>query len=503
MVILKVKANEHGEPIHNFWNNIHFHPTDAIEDDWGRRILDQVSEDHAAQYVRMYAMLEDIVSRGKNGILEYDFSKTDERIDYLIQKGFRLLICFNFLPKAIAAKPECMSVLARYKGKRINTSEPADYEEWEEICYRYTEHLLKRYGEDTLSKWYFHCWNEPDLPGYFLSDTDRKTEMEKVIKTYCKLYGHFAKGVRRACKTVKIGGPSAALSNKLIKGFLEYVKEGSEIDFLSIHTYGTFPVNLEQGETVGIDNTLKRVKELKKLSEECGFHNLPIIVDEWGLSTEGFTSAEESPALSFRNTELYASAFAHLIHIYTREKAPVLRQMICLSGQHNLEKDFHGYRSFFTVSGFQKPIYNAYVMAAKLGEFLVEGENFDEKTEIGIFPTKAKDGRLAIMIYRFQPDKTKEVTDRHIKLKIEGLKGRYEIGHYRIDHEHCNAYTAWCERGKKPHSNQKEREEILQAGKWKLWYPREIVQVEESFDMDLILPENAVSLIELIPRQEK
>ena len=179
--VFKVRADKPGERIHNFWNNIHFHPTDAIEDDWGKQILDQVSKDKAAQYIRIYAMLEDIVGRAADGSLTYRFEETDRRIDYLIEKGFKLLICFNFLPKAIAAKPECMSALPRYKGKRINTSEPADYGEWEEVCRVYTAHLLERYGEENLGQWYFHCWNEPDFPQYFKSDTDRTTDMQKVI----------------------------------------------------------------------------------------------------------------------------------------------------------------------------------------------------------------------------------------------------------------------------------------------------------------------------------
>ena len=32
----------------NFWNNIHFHPTDAIEDDWGQKILNEVAKDNVA-----------------------------------------------------------------------------------------------------------------------------------------------------------------------------------------------------------------------------------------------------------------------------------------------------------------------------------------------------------------------------------------------------------------------------------------------------------------------
>ena len=58
----------------NFWNAIHFHPTDAIEDEWGQRILNRVAADGAAHLVRMYAMLEDIA------LSELVSKKVDEEV---------------------------------------------------------------------------------------------------------------------------------------------------------------------------------------------------------------------------------------------------------------------------------------------------------------------------------------------------------------------------------------------------------------------------------------
>ena len=54
----------------NFWNHVHFHPTDAIEDDWGQKILNEVAKDKVAKVIRMYAMLEDIVTMDENGNFE-------------------------------------------------------------------------------------------------------------------------------------------------------------------------------------------------------------------------------------------------------------------------------------------------------------------------------------------------------------------------------------------------------------------------------------------------
>ena len=55
----------------NFWNGCLFHPTDAIEDPWGRRILDRMAADGAIKTVRIYSMFEDIVYLDENGNLKY------------------------------------------------------------------------------------------------------------------------------------------------------------------------------------------------------------------------------------------------------------------------------------------------------------------------------------------------------------------------------------------------------------------------------------------------
>lgn len=75
----------------NFWNQCLFHPTDAIEDPWGKRILDRMAADGAIKTVRIYTMFEDIVYRGENGELCYDFRVSDLRLDYMLEKGYDLL----------------------------------------------------------------------------------------------------------------------------------------------------------------------------------------------------------------------------------------------------------------------------------------------------------------------------------------------------------------------------------------------------------------------------
>ena len=95
---VKINVESRTGTIRNFWNHIHFHPTDAVEDRWGREILDRVAADKVAKYVRLHTMFEDLVRRGKDGGLLFDFSDTDNRLDYMVSKGFKLLLCFDFMP---------------------------------------------------------------------------------------------------------------------------------------------------------------------------------------------------------------------------------------------------------------------------------------------------------------------------------------------------------------------------------------------------------------------
>ena len=78
--MLKIN-NEIIKQQHNFWSNFMFHPTDAIEDPWGKRILDTIAEDKSIDTVRMYPMFEDIMYDDGNGGYKYDFRVNDLRLD--------------------------------------------------------------------------------------------------------------------------------------------------------------------------------------------------------------------------------------------------------------------------------------------------------------------------------------------------------------------------------------------------------------------------------------
>ena len=492
--------------ITNFWNHVHFHPTDAIEDNWGKIILDNISSDGVAQYVRIYAMLEDIVSLDKYGELTYDFEATDKRIDYMIEKGFELLICFNFMPLAIADDTTKISVFKRHKGKRINTSKPKDYKLWQEVCKQYTKHLLDRYGEERLLNWYLHCWNEPDLDIFWLSGVEDFAER---TKEHHMLYDHFAAGVLEANDKLKIGGPSAAGINEFIESFLEHTSSGTNyvtgeigtrLDFFSAHTYGMGPKDLTNGENLSVSRTLNKTIELNEIAKKYGYGNIEMIVDEWEATYEGFLSMKDCPELVYRNNEYFSAFFAKTVDLYIKglyeNKIPLSKMMICLSGQHGLVRDFEGYRNFFTLNHFAKPIYNSYALCAKLGDVLLKYDG-DDCSDMGIVPTKNVNGDYKILIYYNNDDANKRQENRKVSINIDNIKGNFILKHYRIDHDISNSFTSWCAMGKPENPNQFEREMIMQDGKLKLLYPQESIKIDGKYSESVLMSQNSVSLIEL------
>ena len=253
----------------NFWNNCLFHPTDAIEDPWGKRILDQMAQDQAIRTVRIYTMFEDIAYLDEEGNLCFDFRVSDLRLDYMVEKGYTLLLAYGGMPDCIASSTEQKTSMSfnktRYKGKMWNAAPPMDYALWEELCYAYTKHNVERYGIEIVSQWKCQCFNEADTSAFFMSNV-RGAEYQVRLNEYSKLYESFERGIRRVSEDILIGGPALAESLEFLGGFLDIVKErGYKLDFISLHNYGTHPHLMNSKERIiDVANNVEHQKIMKR-----------------------------------------------------------------------------------------------------------------------------------------------------------------------------------------------------------------------------------------------
>lgn len=442
-------GNEIVKKQENFWNAALFHPTDAVEDPWGRRILDRIAADRAVHTIRIYAMFEDIVYLDEKGELCYDFRLSDLRLDYLTSLGFKLLVAYAGMPDCIASSTKSKTSVSknktRYKGKMWNTSPPRDYALWEEICYQYTKHNVERYGEDVVAAWQLQCFNEPDVAAFFMGDT-HEDHWETRCDEYCKLYEAYEHGIRRASENLTIGGPALAHRQDFFGRFLDYVKEHAlRLDFISLHNYGAMPEELnDRSVAITVANNVKRQRKYEKTIREHGFADTPVVVDEWGFATGGFLNKEECPSLMFRETEKFAAYYVQLIHAFLQNEFRLSTLMICLSGQHEMVEDFTGFRNFFTLNFIAKPIYNAHIMASQLGEGLLSCET--ENPNLHVIPTKKENGDYAILLTYSSEyfDEDLPTVTEHLTLSEDIGKRETEI--YCIDKTHTNPYALALEK---------------------------------------------------------
>ncbi len=482
----------------NFWNNCLFHPTDAVEDAWGRRILDRMAKDGAIQTVRIYAMLEDIVYLDGDGTLAYDFRLSDLRLDYLIEKGYDLLIAYGMMPECIATNKNATSSVSknktRYKGKLINTSAPLDYALWEEICHTYTAHLVERYGIETVSGWHLQCFNEPDIRFFFLSDLpDDEAGLKIRAQEYCKLYRAFAKGVKSVSKRLRIGGPALAHRLPFLEDFLGYVKENRlPLDFISYHNYGGTGVWRLCNEYCGfnVGNWVHVHEETLAVIQKCGFDNTEMIIDEWGMSGQGFYNIEECPYFIARETEVFSAYFVKLVATIIEKGWHISKLMLCLSGQHEMVTDFSGFRNFFTLNFFAKPIYNAHVLGAKLHRGLLAAQC--ENKNVFVIPTKNENGDYAVLLTYCAEKFEEDLPEVWEELVFDGnIEGKTAIV-YCIDRENTNPFRLYERMGLSPALS--EEEIRLLRGEGTL---RPIASSPASRSIKLKLTANAVYLIEI------
>lgn len=496
--MIKLFCNKVEKEVKNFWNHIVFHPTNAIEKDWGKQHLDKMAEDRAVQIVRIYSMFQESVTLDEKGEMQYDFSKNDYRIDYLLSRGFTPHIVYGFFPKFLAAEQDESLISHRYDGDYLCRTYVNDYAKWAEICRVYTKHIVDRYGEDQVASWYIHCYNEPDAGNFFYKNAP---SIKERAAEYCKLYEAFVEGVTSACDTLTIGAMGLAESWEHFDFedlFLKYLREnGIRIDFLSYHSYGTCPQQIaDNTRPVGVQSAIRNTMMFKQIAKMHGYGDLPMVCDEWGLCTSGYDGVERCPEMVIREDEKYAVYFAKML-TYCDEIGLTDLQYLCLSGAHDLKIDFGGHRNFFSKSFYPKPIYNAYVLSARLGNEKLYYYTNKKYQDVSIMPTGHADGHISVLMAYGDDFFKRQLEDKQVQIDLSGLDRKYSVKLWRIDKNHANVYTKFLELGSPQDPTEEQKEQIRQAGALQAECLGTVTP--ENSMIRFSMTNNAVVLLELMP----
>lgn len=210
------------------------------------------------EYIRLDHLYDgyNIVSRGGDGSLAYDWSRLDAVVNDILKTGAKPFLSLSYMPLVIS------------KGDIVE--QPKDYNDWAAVVRATVEHYSGR-GNLNISDVYYEVWNEPDLFGGWKTYGD---------KNYLTLYRYSSAGARAATNvnSFKLGGPgTTALYKAWVDNFLNFMANNNlKYDFYSWHRYAK---DLEQydKDRLLIDGWLDAHPEALQIE---------LIVTEWGHNSD-------------------------------------------------------------------------------------------------------------------------------------------------------------------------------------------------------------------------
>lgn len=390
---LQVQTTEALRPLHHHWRN--FVGVGRAKDLlYGevQEMLRQLQQDVGFRYLRFHGIFSDdmlVCRRGRDGMLQFNFTLIDKALDFALSLGLKPLIQFSFMPEALAAEPE-HTVFAN----PVVVSMPRNMGEWNVLVELFLTHIRHRYGQQEIRSWLFSVWNEPD--------TSRALFGFARQEDFFSLYENTYRTVKAFDDTLTFGTPSlfpiSEESTQWMRRYLAFTTEQQcRPQFLDIHYYSddfaslpasaaTFsnPVPLHRDA----DHFSQFITQTRALVTEAGFGSVPLYITEWNLTVSHRNLINDT---CFKATYLAKS----FLENYDRVDAIGYWALTdFLDEQLPVDALFHGGMGLYTANGIKKPPYHAMKMLAQLGDtLLAEGR--------GYFLTRRKDGTLALMLYNY------------------------------------------------------------------------------------------------------
>ncbi len=324
-----------------------------------------------------------------------------QQIDYVIQSlldiGINPTITTCFTPYAMASSEQfCFTTKA-------NVTPPKDYSLWAELVTESTQHFIEKFGHETVKKWYFEVWNEPNLDAFW-KGADKQE--------YFKLWATTYKAIKSVDANFKIGGPSTARA-EWVKDFIEYgVSNQCVADYIITHVYNNdspfaalSPFSGPQVDKINNSpNFLPGViKGTRQLLDSLNFKG-ELHFNEWGRSWFPSDSIRESQneaafiVKCMAESSQYADYFGYW----------------CLSDIYDQlgygAEAFHGNYGMLSLDGLKKPSYKAFQLLSKLGNVALAIKDNNNNILTNAIATKTNNS-YQFLFYAFKNDfKTNSTT---------------------------------------------------------------------------------------------
>jgi len=413
--------------------------------------------------VRGHGLFHDdigIYSEDGSGTPVYNFERSDDIFDFLVDNEISPIIELASMPSALAADPS----LTVFDWNMI-VSIPKDFTKWQGLVQAFVQHSVERYGEAIVQDWFWEVWNEPECcSGKFWKQPGNTAG---TLDQYFQLYDASVAGVHAVLPNARVGGPVTSQPQLLGQAgapFLDHIRTNNQhLGFFAYHSWSFLEGSI-QGYFDGV----------ALLGEE--FQDVPITITEFGPTWEfglrGVDGEPEwEPAETLQGAAFVAQTYSDIAQRCAAENvrfpntyawwtlSDVFDEGFEDDADYVLEQNpFIGAMGLYGREDIKKPAFNAYSFLAKLGDeqqaLTVEG---DEDVD-GMAARDTSDGGVQVLIYNAQDPGEGSVTDiyyaetapQDIGITVNGLNPEmaYDVTVYRVDETHGNAWGIWDSQGR-------------------------------------------------------
>lgn len=394
------------------------------------------------EYIRFWNIFSKEMLINLDGDREYNFSRLDSILDFVLAQGLKPHIEMGQKPKVI--------VFAVQKSECEGTKEVPfpDEKKWKDVLTAMMQHLAHRYGRAELDTWRIEMWfneSEWDRPG--------------TPDTYFRLFEILYKTVKQYSEGVEVGGCGIRLDCKFDsrrKFYRQWKAQEIQPDFLSI-LYFAYDRGEEQKDMYAKrsadDSCMKHWIEREiELLNEAGLGQIKRYLTEWNL-----TFSERN----YINDSCFKGAYIikNVLDLYG-----LVDDMGYFIGSDRISESYdsqellYGGTGLMTRDGILKPAGFAFEFLQRLYPYYIgKGANYlittDQHDSYGILCHNQR--KLGYIYYLTREDQLEKESlwkyfeDRDsldLQLELNDLpNGTYQIKTYCINIKNGNVMNIWKE----------------------------------------------------------
>lgn len=436
------------------------------------------------EYIRIKGMLNDdmcLLKTDMNGKVNVNYVYIDEVIDFILSADAKPMIEFGYVPALLAKAP-----FIRFMRDGV-FGVPSDIGKWKELMEALMEHIVKRYGDETVRHWLLAPWISPDFMDYGLCSQEEYEEI--YLASYV--------AIKNCNPNFVVTGPGCTGSSRHFEWFLAMCeRRGCMPDVITFHSFAegvaleedglnlisnneSFPLVVSGDENL-IRNTICKINNILN---EKGLSGTALILEEWSNNIWQRDLCNDTcykSAYMFKNILENNQSLSGMGYFTLNDR---------LDEVPPAADTFHGGFGLFTQNDIPKSACRAMELLGQMGERLLQqGDGYyitrsEDEIQIFLYHYSHYD-----LLYRYRHMVNLDRTNRYdvfvtkdsraFYIRLGNMQaGKYEVRRYAITREGGSSYDAWVKMGA-PEPLTGEEKEILRNLSKPL-YKRESVEVKE------------------------